>query len=93
MSIKTAYQKQGYEKLIVYQKSFGLVLATYKLTKGYPKEELFVLAPQMRRAAISITANIVKGYSKTSRKELIRFLDISKGSINELEYILRFHMN
>jgi four helix bundle protein len=89
MSIKTAYQKTGYEKLIVYQKSFELVIITYKITKTYPKEEQFVLVPQMRRAAISVVANIVEGYSKTSRKELNRFLEISKGSINELELFFK----
>ena len=89
MSIKTVYQNYSYEKLFVYQKSFELVITTYKITKNYPKEELFVLVPQMRRAAISIVANIVEGYSKTSKKELIRFLDISKGSLNELELFFK----
>lgn len=89
MSIKTVYQNYSYEKLFVYQKSFELVITTYKITKKYPKEEMFVLVPQMRRAAISIVANIVEGYSKTSKKELIRFLDISKGSLNELELFFK----
>ena len=89
MSIKTVYQNYSYEKLFVYRKSFELVITTYKITKKYPKEEMFVLVPQMRRAAISIVANIVEGYSKTSKKELIRFLDISKGSLNELELFFK----
>ena len=85
----------GYNKLFVYQKSLDLVIETYKITKLFPKEERFVLVPQMRRASLSIVANIVEGYSKSSRKELVRFLDISKGSINELEiyYLIAFKLN
>ena len=89
MSDITAYQTQGYEKLTVYRKSFELVIIIYEITKKFPKEELFVLVPQIRRAAISVVANIVEGYSKISRKELIRFLEISKGSVNELELFFK----
>lgn len=76
---------QGYRKLIVYQKAFDLVLLTYKLTKQFPKEETYILLPQIRRAVISVVANIVEGYSKSSTKEFIRFLDISRGSLTEVE--------
>lgn len=86
MGIETVYQNYSYEKLFVYPKSLELVITIYKITKKYPKEEMFVLVPQMRRAAISIVANIVEGYSKTSKKEFVRFLDISRGSLNELEF-------
>lgn len=75
----------GYRKLIVYQKSRELVLMTYQLTNTYPKTEAYVLVPQMRRAVISVTANIVEGYSKKSTRDYARFVDISIGSINELE--------
>jgi four helix bundle protein len=80
---------QGYKKLIVYQKSRELVLLTYKLTKPFPKEEMYVLLPQMRRAAISVMANIVEGYVK-STNEFIRFLNISIGSLTELEVFFEF---
>ena len=56
---------QGYRKLIVYQKSLDLVLLTYKLTKKLPKEEIYILLPQIKRAVISVVANIVEGYSKS----------------------------
>ena len=76
---------QGYRKLIVYQKSLDLVLLTYKLTKKLPKEEIYILLPQIKRAVISVVANIVEGYSKSSTKEFVRFLDISRGSLTEVE--------
>jgi len=79
--------KQSYKKLIVYQKSKELVLFVYEITREFPKTEEYVLLPQMRRAVVSIMANIVEGYAK-SRKELIRFLSISIGSLTELEVYL-----
>ena len=76
---------QSYRKLIIYQKAFDLVLLTYRLTQKLPKTETYILLPQIRRAVISIVANIVEGYSKNSTREFIRFLDISKGSLTEVE--------
>jgi four helix bundle protein len=76
---------KGYKKLILYKKSRLLVLHTYRLTSKFPKTEWFTLLPQMRRAAISVMANIVEGYSKESSAEYVRFLTISIGSISELE--------
>ena len=84
-------QNYGYHKLVVFQKAKGLVLFTYKLTKKYPKEEQYILLPQMRRAVISIVANIVEGYSKHSTLDFARFLDIAIGSSTELE--LYFEMS
>lgn len=80
--------KQGYHKLVVYQKARNLVFITYKITGSFPKEELYVLVPQMRRVGISILANIVEGYSKNSRLDFARFLDISIGSATELGLFL-----
>lgn len=79
-------KRKSYHKLTVYQKAKELVLSTYKLTKGFPQEERYVLVPQMRRSAISIVANIVEGYIKKSKKEYSRFLDISIGSATELGF-------
>lgn len=78
----------GYKKLILYQKAKELVLIIYELTTKYPKTELFNLVSQMRRAAISVLANIIEGYAKESSAEYARFLTISIGSITELEVFL-----
>lgn len=76
-------KSQSFEQLIVWQKAYSYVLAIYKITKQYPKEELFCLVNQMRRAAASITANIAEGYAKISSKDKLRFYNISQGSLEE----------
>lgn len=78
----------GYKKLILYQKAKELVLIIYKLTTKYPKSELFNLVSQMRRAAVSVLANIIEGYSRESSTEYARFLTIAIGSITELGVLL-----
>ena len=78
----------SYKKLVVYQKAKELVISIYRTTKSYPKTETYTLVPQMRRAAISILANIVEGYAKESSAEYARFLTISIGSLTELEVYL-----
>lgn len=76
-------KSQSFEQLIVWQKAHSYVLAIYKITKQYPKEELFCLVNQMRRAAASITANIAEEYAKISSKDKLRFYNISQGSLEE----------
>ena len=76
-------KSQSFEQLIVWQKAHSYVLAIYKMAKQYPKEELFCLVNQMRRAAASITANIAEGYAKISSKDKLRFYNISQGSLEE----------
>jgi len=83
----------GYKKLTVYQKSKELVLVIYKLTAKYPKSEIFSLTDQMRRAAISIPANFIEGYSKESSAEFARFLTISTGSLAELEFYIELSLD
>ena len=78
----------SYHKLTAYQKARELILLIYKITKDYPKEEQFSLVTQMRRAVVSMVANIVEGYSKKSTKEYSRFLDIAIGSSTELKVFL-----
>lgn len=71
--------------LIVWQESHKLVLAVYLATRSFPKEELFGLVSQMRRAAISITSNIAEGFTRKSKKEKLQFYFIAKGSLIELQ--------
>lgn len=71
--------------LIVWQEAHQLVLETYIVTKKFPRDELFALTSQMRRAVISITSNIAEGFSRKSKKEKIQFYTIAKGSLTELE--------
>ena len=63
-----------------------MVLEIYKITKDFPKDELFVLVSQIRRAAISVPANIVEGYRRKSLKESINFYSIANASLEELRY-------
>ena len=74
-----------HKDLNVWKKSMNLVILIYRLTGQFPKEELFGLSSQMRRAAVSIPSNFAEGHGRSSDKELIRFLFISLGSASELE--------
>lgn len=76
---------RSFTDLIVWAEAHNLVLRTYIATKSFPKEELFALTSQMRRAAISITSNIAEGFSRKGKKEKIQFYMIAKGSLTELE--------
>ena len=82
--------QKGYKRLIVWQRADELAFRIYLATKRFPKEEMFGLISQMRRAALSVPANIVEGYSRTSKKEKVQFYNIAKGSLTELEYYLDF---
>jgi four helix bundle protein len=79
---------QDFRSLKVWEKGHQLTLAIYKVTKKFPKEEMFGLTSQMRRASASIPTNIAEGCGRTGKAELGRFLQISMGSASELEYHL-----
>lgn len=73
-----------YKDLIVWQKSMLVAKGIYALVKKLPKEEMYALSDQMRRAAVSIPSNIAEGYGRISHKEYAHFLSIAKGSASEL---------
>ena len=77
-----------YRKLVVWEKAHKLVLEVYRVTMTFPKEELFGLTSQIRRASASIPANIAEGSGRGSDAEMARFLHIALGSASELEYHL-----
>ena len=80
---------ERYEDLIAWQKSYHLVLEVYKVSRYFPKDEQYGLTSQIRRAAVSAPSNIAEGWGRGSRKEYIRFLEIARGSIYELDTQLR----
>jgi len=77
---------KDFRELKVWQRSHALTLAVYRLTKKFPKDELFGLTGQMRRASASIPANITEGCGHDGDAELKRFLNIALGSACELDY-------
>jgi four helix bundle protein len=79
---------KSFEELIVWQKAHQFVLQVYQITSKFPREEQFGLTSQLRRAAISIPANIVEGYSKKGTKDKLRMMNISQGSLSECKYYL-----
>lgn len=85
MNNRDKQKVEDYKNLIVWQRSMELAEEVYRLVKKLPKEELFALSDQIRRAVISIPSNIAEGYERDSTKEYIHFLSIAKGSKAELE--------
>jgi len=79
--------------LKVWQLADAAALKIYKATIKFPKEELYGITSQIRRAALSIPTNIVEGYSRKSDKELAHFLSISFASLSELKYLIHFSRN
>ncbi|HEX5417685.1 MAG TPA: four helix bundle protein [Chloroflexota bacterium] len=79
---------RSFEDLIVWQRAHRFVLAVYSASAAFPREELFGLTSQLRRAAVSIPANIAEGYKRRGRLEKVRFLNIAQGSAEECSYYL-----
>lgn len=77
-----------FQDLIVWQKAHAMVLAMYRLSECFPDGERFGLTAQLRRAAISVPANIVEGFKKRTRPDKSRFLNIAQGSLEECRYCL-----
>ncbi|MFA5134091.1 MAG: four helix bundle protein [Patescibacteria group bacterium] len=77
---------EDFKKLHVWLKAHKLVLEVYKITKDFPKDELYALVSQMRRAAISVAANIVEGSRRVTNKDRLHFYIMSQASLEELKY-------
>jgi four helix bundle protein len=78
-------REKSYHKLLIWQKLKEFIKLTYYLTKNLPKSEEFGLVSQMRRGVVSVISNFVEGYLKTSKKDKLRFIEISLTSLMELE--------
>lgn len=76
---------KSFTDLNAWEEGHKLVLIIYKITKQFPKDELFGLVSQMRRCAVSITSNIAEGFSRQSYKEKLQFYSIGLGSVTELQ--------
>lgn len=79
---------QDFRKLKVWERSHELSLAVYRATRSFPREEIYGITSQMRRAAISIPSNIAEGCGRSGISDFARFLDVAMGSAKELEYQL-----
>ncbi|MFA5688612.1 MAG: four helix bundle protein [Kiritimatiellales bacterium] len=84
---------KSYRDLIVWQKAMRFVTDIYRDTECFPKTEQFGLIPQIRRAAISVPSNIAEGYGRNSTADYLRFLQIARGSIYEVETQLEIALN
>ncbi len=79
------WRVKSYQDLIVWQKSMELVERVYRMTRVFPKDELYGLSSQIRRAAVSIPSNIAEGQARKSTAEFLHFLSIAQGSRAEVE--------
>jgi four helix bundle protein len=84
----TPAKLQRFQDLLVWRKAHALALKIYKATRVYPGEERFGLVSQMRRAAVSVPANIAEGFKKRGRKDKANFYNIAQGSLEELRYYI-----
>ncbi len=79
---------RDYRNIKAYQLSDDMVVEVYRLTKDFPREELYGLTSQLRRASLSVPTNIVEGASRNHKRDYLHFLYISRGSMSETQYLL-----
>lgn len=79
---------RNYNNILAWQKSDDLAVAIYEATRFFPKEEVYALTSQIRRAAYSVPANIAEGSSRNSLKDYLHFLYIARGSMSEIAYFI-----
>lgn len=77
-----------FTELAVWRKAHEFVLAVYTFTAGFPRQETYALALQMRRAAISIPANVAEGFRRRGKADKARFMNVAEGSLEECKYFL-----
>ena len=83
ISKKECPMEYGFQRVIAWQKAHEFVLLVYCISRHFPEDERFGLTSQLRRAAVSIEANIAEGYKKTGRADKLRFFNIAQGSLEE----------
>lgn len=83
-------EKLGYKKLTVWHKADELAYQVYIATRKFPKEEIYGITSQLRRAVLSVPTNIAEGYGRQSGKELKQFINVALGSLAEVKYLLDF---
>jgi four helix bundle protein len=86
-------RKEGYHKLVLWQRGREFIKLLYEKTEKFPKNESFGLQSQIRRAAISFLLNVVEGQRRSSKREFLRFLDIADGSLVEVEACLEISLD
>jgi four helix bundle protein len=79
---------RSFQDLVVWQKAHHFVLGVYRVSKKFPREEIYGLTSQFRRAALSVAANIAEGFKKRGRADKVRFLNVAEGSLEECRYYL-----
>jgi four helix bundle protein len=79
---------RDYTKIVAWQKADDLTVAVYQTTRSFPREEMYALTSQIRRAAYSVPSNIVEGAARESKKDYLHFLYIARGSLNETHYFV-----
>lgn len=79
---------KSFKDLIVWQKAYKFVLDIYRATETFPKSELYGITSQIRRASVSIAANIAEGFKRKGKQDKLRFYNIAEGSIEEVKFFL-----
>jgi len=84
---------KGHRDLLVWQKAMSLVTEIYRATRDFPKDEMYGLTSQLRRAAVSVPSNLAEGHGRNSRKEFHHFIGQARGSLTEVETQLEIARN
>ena len=82
-----------FEDLVVWQKAHAFALSVYRSTQGFPREETYGLTSQLRRAAVSVPANIAEGFKRRNRPDKARLMNVAEGSLEEARYYLKLALD